>query len=364
MSCKADGDLFFIDTVGRDKTVNKRAIKKLKIDEIIEPQSAYTVGRAKAPKTAGEEALIARKAKSLSKSSTAANKAASGSAGNILRDLWADDDALGTATTTKRPAELLRPVLAEVPAVPAPGGAHSYNPVPEEHISFLEQLESKELARVAAIEATREKIAVPQATGKDMMIEANRKLILDQPYDESASETEEAAAAAKDGEPCRTVEPTPRLTKAERRKLARKRAHEAMMAGHRARKKFESSFGNISAIVNELKAAKEAEEALESVLPEVEKEVRKQTFQKKIKQRLALEPLAIKLPDEIPSCMRRLAVEGNLVSERFRSLVERGVVEPTGHIASSSDKKTKQKKSKEARPQFKQVERYSYKNFK
>ena len=351
MSARKDDELFFIDTIGKDHTVNKRAIKKLKIDEIIEPQSSFTIGRTNTPKTGGEEALIARRAKTVNRSSAPVKKTTKATS---AYDLWADDESSSSAV---RPSELRRPVLAEAPAVPVPNGAVSYNPLPEEHISLLTQLEEEELARLAAIQATLDRTAVPEATGKDMMIEANRKLLLGQAYDESGSEAETEQV---DDEETTKSTPTPRLTRAERRKKSRRIANENMVAAHRARKLFNASIEKAPQILKELKAAEEAEKALETVLPELEAEARRTKFQERIKKRLVVEPLAVKLPEELPSCLRRLAVEGNLVSERFRSFIERGVVEVDRKMAAPSTKKV----TKRFLPLFKKVERHSYKGFK
>ena len=341
--------MFFIDTVGKDRTVNKRAIKRLKIDEIIEPESAFTIGRTNTPKTGGEAALIARKAKSVAKPASLPKKTEIAKPSNY--DLWAEDDL----AIPKRPLESLRPVLAEIPAVPVPSGALSYNPQPEEHLSLLQKLESEELARLAAIEAIQKRTVIPQGDGKDMMIEANRKLLLGQAYDESESETE----AAQSEESARTVEPTPRLTRAERRKLSRRRLHESTVAAHRSKKLLNASIEKIPQILKEIQAAEEAEKALEPVLSELEKEAKFARIQSRIKKNLTLEPLAVKLPEELPSCMRRLAAEGNLVSDRFRSFVERCVIDVNGKIAAPRDIKKKSLK-----PRFKEVERFSYKHFK
>ena len=78
-----------------------------------------------------------------------------------------------------------------------------------------------------------------------------------------------------------------------------------------------------------------------------------------------MEPLAIKLPEELPSSMRQLAPEGNLVTDRFRSLIERGIVEATTHkILSTEVKSNNRKQGKSLKPRIKMVEKFSYKDFK
>ncbi len=338
--------------MGKDKTVNKRTIKRLKIDEIIEPESAFSIGRTNTPKTGGEATLIARKAKSVAKPAPSKKTEV---AKPSTYDMWAKDDDASVAVS-KPQFERLRSVLSEMPAVPVPTGAFSYNPVPAEHFAMLQQLESQELERLADIEAIKQQIAIPEGDGKDMMIEANRKLILGQAYDESDNEEGEAKQVEGDS---RSVLPTPRMTRADRRRQERRRVHEASVAFHRSRKLLFASIEKVPEYLQELQAFVEAERALEPLLPGLKKEAQVELFQSRIKKRLALEPLAVKLPEELPSCMRRLAAEGNLVSDRFRSFIERAVIDVNGKIASAPAIKRK-----DTKPRFRKVERFSYKHFK
>jgi nucleolar protein 53 len=73
--------------------------------------------------------------------------------------------------------------------------------------------------------------------------------------------------------------------------------------------------------------------------------------QKKLKD-LPTAPLEVQLSDELAESLRLLKPEGNLFRDRYRSLVERGVVEPRFVPA---------KKSK--RYGTKYVEKYDYKHW-
>lgn len=314
---------------------------KLKIDEIIEPDSAVpALERSHKTSTANknEERLMKRMATAKKTGKTVEKK---------TYDLWADEAA--------------EPKVREIslatikPAVPIPTGAHSYNPVPEEHLSLLVKLEADELERLEGLERIAQQVATPEIpeNATDMMIEANRKLLLGETYDESSEEEEIIPENETDEQ--REKRETLRKTRQQRRRQAR---HNQMIAEHAARrsqKQLDASIDQVPELLEELKAAEEAERALECV---DETEARLALKERQLKKRLKLEPLAVKLPEELPSSMRLLAAEGNLVADRFRSFVERGIVDPLTQLRVFADKKPAKKKL------FKEVERYSYKYFK
>ena len=75
------------------------------------------------------------------------------------------------------------------------------------------------------------------------------------------------------------------------------------------------------------------------------------TRQKKVKD-LPNAPLEVQLSDELAESLRLLKPEGNLFRDRYRSLVERGVVEPRFQAA-----------KKGRRYATKYVEKYDYKHW-
>ena len=340
VSGRQNDDLFFIDKTGRDKTIRKGANMKLKIDEIIEPDTSVSALQP-ARKTSGkksEERLLKRIAPT-KKTGKAAEK--------TTYDLWADEAA--------EPKEREICLATVLPAVPVPSGAQSYNPVPEEHLSLLQKLETQELERLESLERVAKQVATPEIpeNATDMMIEANRKLLLGEAYDGSSEDEE--IIPENETEEQRQERETLRKTRQQRNRQAR---HQKMLAEHAARrsqKQLDASIDQVPELLEELKAAEEAERALEGV---DETEARLALKQQQLKKRLKLEPLVVKLPEELPSSMRLLAAEGNLVADRFRSFVERGIVDPLTQLRVFAEKKPAKKK------RFKEVERYSYKNFK
>jgi nucleolar protein 53 len=72
---------------------------------------------------------------------------------------------------------------------------------------------------------------------------------------------------------------------------------------------------------------------------------------KKVKE-LAVAPLEVQLSDELAESLRELKPEGNLFRDRYRSLVERGIVE--SRFAPSK---------KGRRYPLKYVEKYDYKHW-
>ena len=360
---KDNEELFFIDTKGKDaqNSISSKPVKKtLKIDQILKPESAYTIGRThKTKESKAEEALIMKKTKFMGQSKSApSGKRATDNA--TLYDVWGDEDAAVTETKSKKSK-----FVPVGPAVPVPVPAISYNPSPQEHLAHLEALEAQELARLARNEIFKERLPLSEVSSEvvatsDLVAIANRKLALGEFSDEEDDQEDSGQIFLGS-----STQTNRKKTLQDRKRQNR---HKELMAEQRSRrieKNLLSSIEKTPVILSEIQAIQQTREEAEKVLAPIEKEIEQQRKINKIKKRLVMEPLTIKFPEELPSSMRQLAPEGNLVTDRFRSLIERGVVEATTHkMLSTEVKGNNRKKGKSLKPRIKMVEKYSYKDFK
>lgn len=355
---KENDDLFYIDTVGKDSVAStaKPVKKTLKIDEILKPESAYTVGRShqtKASKT--EEALIAKKVKAVSAG------VATGTKKNVPKatvyDAWGDEDSNSNALESSKKSKFV-PVI---PAVPVPVAAISYNPSRDEHLAHLESLESQEIVRLARNEAFKERLPLTEVPADlvksaDLVAVANRKLATGEISDDDEDELKDEGSSFLSG----STQSNRKKTIQDRKRQLR---HKALMSSQkklRQEKNLLASIERVPDLLEQMQNIQQTRREVEQILAPVQEEIQQQRKLKKIKKRLVLEPLAIKLPEELPASMRQLAPEGNLVTDRFRNLVERGVVEAFNHKILSSEAKQR----KNYKPRIKMVEKYSYKDFK
>lgn len=344
---KSNEDLFFIDTLGKHASAvaagGKRPKTMLTIDRILRPESAYTIGRTLQAKSRTEEVLLERKVQARAARSTASAVSGKKTGKRQLYDAWGDEDETH---------EVSRSTELRVPAIPVPVGGTSYNPQPAEHVAYLESLEAAELVRLETIEQIRSRQPLVGVTdGPDCVADANRKMLLDE-----HSEDEETLV---DGAPSGTGHVTQKKTRAQRNRQKRHRQLIATQATLRSQRLLDKSIDQVPQLLQEVQDEQEAGERMDEMRRALEPAIRQQQRMSRIKQRLALEPLAVKLPEELPSSMRLLATEGNLVSDRFRSFVERGIVEPSSKLLAPEFKNRKGSNQ----PLNKMLEKYSYKSF-
>lgn len=359
---KDNEELFFIDTKGKDaqNSVSAKPVKRgLKIDQILKPESAYTIGRTHQTKgSKAEETLILKKSKAVvTQANKSGDRRTAGKA--TLYDVWGDEEKVSNESQAKKSKFV--PVL---PAVPVPVAAISYNPSPEEHLAHLESLEAQELARLARSEAFKERLPLAEVVvTSDLVAAANRKLALgefsdDEGEDDKSGESGEIFLGS-------STQNNRKKTLQDRKRQLR---HKESMVESRARRQEKSLLASIEkapVILSEIQSIQQTREEAEKVLAPIEKQIEQERKVNKIRKRLVMEPLTVKFPEELPSSMRQLAPEGNLVTDRFRSLIERGVVEATTHKMLSTDVKgNNRKKGESLKPKIKMVEKYSYKDFK
>lgn len=364
---KENEEIFFIDTKGgktsssMNSSTTKTMKKTLKIDQILKPESAYTIGRTHQPKgSKAEEAIIAKKTKALEQGNNKRSVSAKGSvttASASIYDAWADETNIQINPVKARYTSI-------VPAVQVPETANSYNPSREEHLAHLESLESLELQRLARNEIFKERLPIAQVSSTsvasyDLVAVANRKLALGEISDDEDGGSMEASFLTG------STQVNRKKTLQDRKRQLRHKETIAQHTTRRLEKNLNSSIDRVPLLLAEIQNIQQTRQSVEEILIPVEEEIRKQRRANKIKKRLVLEPLAIKMPEELPASMRQLAPEGNLITDRFRSLIERGVVEATTHrILSTEVKSNYRKQGKSLKPRIKMVEKFSYKDFK
>ena len=368
---KENEEIFFIDTKGgkTSSSMNSstKIIKKnLKIDQILKPESAYTIGRTHQPKgSKAEEAIIAKKTKALERGNKNLSASAKGSvttASASIYDAWADETNIQINTATTKQVRH----TSIVPAVQVPETANSYNPSREEHLAHLECLESLELQRLARNEIFKERLPMAQVSvssasvaSYDLVAVANRKLALGEVSDDEDGGSLEASCLTG------STQVNRKKTLKDRKRQLRHKETIAQHTARRLEKNLNASIDRVPLLLAEIKNIQQTRQSVDEILVPVEEQIRKQRRANKIKKRLVLEPLAIKMPEELPASMRQLAPEGNLVTDRFRSLIERGVIEATTHkILSTEVKSNYRKQGMSLKPRIKMVEKFSYKDFK
>lgn len=231
----------------------------------------------------------------------------------------------------------------EIPAVKRPEGGFSYNPVFADYETRLKSEGDRELLaeqkRLAALEAE----AIKAAAAEKSRIEAEAAEARAEMSEwEEESEWEGIQSGAEDVR--LTAKRPERKTQVQRNKIKRRKEEERKAKMAAEIKKQKEQANHIKKIAKEV-AAKELERELvlagsddDSSSEGDELELRRRKLGK-----LALpeKDLELVLPDELADSLRLLKPEGNLLKDRYRSLLVRGKVESRRHI--SFAKKAKRK---------------------
>lgn len=235
-----------------------------------------------------------------------------------------------------------------VPAVQKPTGGYSYNPVFTDYEERLAaegqravEAEKKRLATEEAARLKQEGAAKSAAEAEAAEERANMsEWEEDSEWEgfQSGVEDEGAAAAAKRPK---------RKTQAQRNRITRRRAEE-QLAKHKAalkrRRAQEARIADLAAEVDETAQSRalallaaEDNSTSESELRGAERLRRRQLGKFKLPEH----DLELVLPDELQDSLRRLRPEGNLINDRYRSMVVRGRVETRRHIPFHRQARTK-----------------------
>ncbi|RSL98591.1 hypothetical protein CDV31_012552 [Fusarium ambrosium] len=382
---KASEDLFTLDTTGDSqlpKKFNKHIKKGLKADEIINARSAIpAVSMRKRPGDKTTNGLIPAKRQKTNwvshKELARLKRVADGEHENTIQikdatyDLWDMpeapketnvDDFLEEEVKAKVPSSMKQEPLSllkngkQVPAVQKPSGGYSYNPMftdYEERLAYesekaleaeRKRLEEEEAERLKQEAAARSAAEAEAAEARANLSEWEE----DSEWEGFQSGAEDDKASAKRPQ---------RKTQAQRNRIKRRKEEERLAkhkAAIKAQRRQEHRIKEIAEEVDEndrnkaLALAEAANDSDDSVSElRDEKLRRKQLGKYKLPER----DLELVLPDELQESLRLLKPEGNLLRDRYRSMLVRGKVESRRHIPFKKQAKRKY------------TEKWTYKDF-
>jgi len=349
---QSNEDLFTIDVEGDSEVKRKNKSKKLlTIEEILKPQSkvkslgsnrnkdSKNVSRYNLSKYTKEQVKLINKRKAEGKINKINKKKKSGSI--IARDLWEESDNnepqeinFFNQPKPKAPNTLKYNKLAEkVEAVKVGHPGTSYNPTFADHQDALRiavDIEQKKEDEKAKIE---KELSYPPEL--DEM--SDHEIVDDD--DEEEEEVED------NGEDQIVTKVTERKTKAQRNKEKRNKEKEE----ERLRKLKDKEMGKQIEEIEKIQKAIDEEE--KNTLEKMNKP-KKEKMPRLGKVKYQAKSMDIQLTEELSESLRGLKPEGNLFTDRFKSLQERAIIEP------------RIRNTKERRYKLKEYEKHSYKKFK
>ncbi|KAF2396729.1 P60-like protein [Trichodelitschia bisporula] len=371
---KASEDLFTIDVAPSVPTARAyaKSHKPLKADEILAERSAVPpLDGRKRPATVTDGVLPDKKRRAVSaREMDRLRKIAYGGEAKKAEVLKTDVSAtydpwdaqpvqsaytfLDPPRKAREPETIRRAPLAmtksgrPVAAVQTPNPGKSYNPAfadwaalvekegtkaVDEEVKRLEE-ERLEAERIARIEAA-------QAEEEDKKMES-----------EWESEWETEWDGLSDADVDLKVKRPQRKTQAERNRIRRRKEEERRRTHEEKAKKREQQVAQARALVKQLDKREKAKVKAPVVESESEEEGETLRRRRLGKAPIPEGPLEVVLADELQDSLRLLKPEGNLLTDRFRSLLLRGKIESRAPI-------TQRKK-----PRRTTTEKWSYKDWK
>lgn len=369
---KDAADLFVLDTVGDSKNRSRvQKVKGLKADEIIAARSAVpAVAGKKRPGDKTTDGIIpAKRARTTyvtHKELVRIKKVADGhhestvTVTDATYDPWAVGPATSTAVTksseknewipeaprAKAPTTLAKQPISlsasgkSIPAVPKPAGGYSYNPVVTDYMDRLERegekaLEAERKKQEAAEEERKRQEAAARSAAEAEAAEARAEL---SEWDEdSAWEGFESEA-----EGVNSKRPK-RKTPAQRNRVKRRKAEDGRLKHEAAMRRKEEQAKRIKEITESVEEAQQrrALEKLEMSDGESEGDDEELRRRQLGKFKLPEKDLELVLPDELQESLRLLKPEGNLLKDRYRSMLVRGKMEARRKIPFRKQAKVK-----------------------
>jgi nucleolar protein 53 len=376
---KDSDELFTIDTQGDEEIAKKlpKKFKELKCDEIIAQRSAIpAVSLRKRPgdsKTTDGLLPVKRQRGTYvtHKELVRIKKVADGHHEQTVEivdaeyDPWADSEEkkkpvpvpeeqlqfLPQPEKAKKPKTLEQQPISlaangkPIPAVPKPKGGYSYNPTFTDYQERLIQESEKaieaERKRIAELEAERERLeAAARSAAEAEAAEARAEL--SEWEDDSAWEGFESA-----GEELSVKAKRPRRkTPAERNRAKRRKEEERKAKHEAAMKRKQQQAERIKQIALEVAERERALELAKQAMSDPsDEEVDDDNVELRRKQlgkfKLPEKDLELVLPDELQDSLRLLKPEGNLLKDRYRSMLLRGKLEARRKIPFKKQAKTK-----------------------
>lgn len=359
---KTADDLFIVDTAG-DAANTKRIpkVKGLKADEILSARSVVpAVAGRKRPGDKTTDGIVPEKRQRTGKYVTKKElarikKVADGHHSETVTitdasyDPWAVEPAVpaaAPATVTKKqeknewiaeppkakaPSTLAKkPVTLAangkaVPAVKKPDGGYSYNPVVTDYMTRLERESEK------AVEAERKRQEAEEADR--LRQEASARSAAEAEAAEAKAELSEwdedsAWEGLSEAEGINVKRPK-RKTPAQRNKTKRRKAEEGRLKHEAMMRKKEEQAKRIKELTEEVEQRRMALAVQKMEMSDGEDEGDDEELRRKQLGRYKLpeKDLELLLPDELQDSLRLLKPEGNLLKDRYRSLLVRGKLE-------------------------------------
>ncbi|KAL1652821.1 hypothetical protein SLS61_004441 [Didymella pomorum] len=360
-------ELFAIDTAG-DAAIQKKVQsrhKPLKVDEILAARSAVPAvesrkrlsdiddeGKRKKAKVSGKEYDRLR---AIAYGGEQVKKDVVQSGTTADYDPWAVQEVQEQPefsflekkkpkvepTTLKRAPVSLAKDGKKIPSVLKPSAGKSYNPNFDEWQALL----IKESEKAVADEKRRLKEAQEEAermerAAADTESDSGEESVWESEWEGFSGDEADKAKAKRPERKSAT-----QRNKIKRRKEAERKAkHDAKM---RAKEQQVQMIKALAKSVEEKERSRDAAKSMAAAIQAEaegtldvedgdELELRKKQFGKIP---IMEAPLEVVLPDELRDSLRALKPEGNLLKDRFRSMMLRGVVEPRRHIPYAKQKK-------------------------
>ncbi|KAF2690411.1 P60-like protein [Lentithecium fluviatile CBS 122367] len=350
---KPSDELFAVDTTGSaeiQKAYSKRH-KPLKADEILAQRSAVSAVSSKKRLSEFSEEKKRKKARISTKEYDRLRQIAYGGdavqkdvieTGHIAdHDPWAVQELqqipefsflekkrpkVEPVTLKQPPISLLKSGKA-VPAVRKPVAGKSYNP----HFNDWQELVQREGDKAVEAEKKRLLEAKEEAERLERILAASDS---DDDGNESMWESEWEGFNDNEEDGVKSKRPE-RKTPAQRNRIKRRKAAEGQAKHERRMKEKEQQLQRIKELTKLIAEKEKAQAELREMVPvplddassdndDGEEVLRK----KRLGKHPVPEPnLEVVLPDELQDCLRRLKPEGNLLKDRFRSMMIRGKVE-------------------------------------
>lgn len=240
-----------------------------------------------------------------------------------------------------------------IPAIRKPDGGHSYNPRFDEYEDRLNSMGQKELAAEQArldeakADLVKAEAALKSAAEADA---ADARAELSEWDEDSAWEGFESG-----GEELNAVKKKPtRKTQAQRNKIRRRKEEERRLKHEAAMRRQKDQEQKIASIARSIEEKSRALELARMELSDDSEEGDDTELRRRQlgKFRLPEKDLELVLPDELEDSLRLLKPEGNLLKDRYRSMIVRGRMESRRKIPFRKQKKVKV------------TEKWNYKDFK
>lgn len=350
---KASDELFALDTTGSKEIQAEysRRHKPLKVDQILAERSAIPAVSSRkrlsdfeAPKT--KKPRISHKdfdkLRAIAYGGDATHKDIVETGQTAEYDPWTvvevkkdpkytfleDEKPIKEPDTLKRAPVTLAKDGKKLPAVRKPEAGKSYNPTLADWANLIEREGDKE------VQAEKQRLQEAKEEAERM----ERAILAAQEEEEndnneSAWESEWEGFSDEDENALKKKRPQ-RMTPSQRNKVIRRKAAEGLAKHESRMKEREKQAHKIKALVKSVEEKEKARDAarkvaLATVGTESSDEEREEVIRKRAlgKYPVPESKLEIVLADELQDSLRRLKPEGNLLHERFRSMLVRGKVE-------------------------------------